>query len=195
MRLKDMPPELAAKRREVLRKLNGTPERKQYMREWYAANKSRHRELGRKWQSENRERYLELCKIKYRRNLEENKRKHRALYHQARGTPLMITKGLYGGVARRARRAKIALTITKTWILGRVNAGICEVSGLPFVCGDGIHHPFSPTIDRIRRDDGYTPENSRLVLWAINNLKGTGDDATMWAIVDAMVANRAKLAQ
>lgn len=192
MKLKDMTPEEAERRRETLRRYNGKPERKEYMRAWYEKNRERHRELGRKWQRENHEYSLALHRDGYRRNRTARLEKGRGAYHRDKLTPKMIVKNLMGGARRRAREGGIEFTLTKEWVLEKVLAGVCEVSGLKFEPGNGLHHPMSPSLDKISRDAGYTPENTRLVIWAVNNLKGVGTDETMWKVVEAMISNRSK---
>lgn len=192
MKMKDMTPEEAERRRETLRRYNNKPERKAYMRSWYEKNQERHRELGRKWREENHEYHLALHRDGYRRNRAARLESHRSAYHRDKLTPKMIVKNLWGGANRRAREAGIEFTLTKEWVMDKVQAGVCELSGLKFEPGSRLHHPMSPSLDRIRRDAGYTPDNTRLVIWAVNNLKGVGTDETMWKVVEAMISNRNK---
>lgn len=192
MKLRDMSPEAAERRRATLQKYNNTPERKEYLRDWYQKNKERHRALGRKWQEENREYSRALSRDGYRRNRSVRLERGRAAYHRNKLSPAMIVKNLWGGAKRRARENGIEFGLTKSWVMERVVAGVCEVSGIRFEPGDGKHHPLSPTIDRIDRSRGYTEDNARLVIWAVNNLKGVGDDDTMWKVVEAMISNRNK---
>jgi hypothetical protein len=180
------------RRREVMRRYNNKPERKAYMREWYEKNKERHRELGRKWQRENLEYSRALVRDGYRRNRTKRLEKGRNLYHRDKLTPKMIVKNLWGGAKRRARENGIEFSLSKEWVLEQVNSGVCAVSGLAFEPGSGLHHPMSPSLDRISRDFGYTQENTRLVIWAVNNLKGIGSDETMWKVVEAMIEHRKK---
>lgn len=195
MKLKDMPPELAERRRDVIRKYNAKPERKAYMRAWYEKNKDRHQELGKKWRDDNHEYHLALHRDGYRRNRKIRLERSRVAYHRDKLEPKLIAKSLWGGAKRRARNEGLEFTLTKEWVMRLVVGGVCEVSGIRFEPGNGIHHPLSPSIDRIDRGYGYTEENSRLVIWAVNNLKGTGDDNTMWKVVEAMISNRNKRGQ
>lgn len=49
-----------------------------------------------------------------------------------------------------------------------VDAGVCEISGLPFATGARFRDPRSPSIDRIKPELGYVSGNVRIVLWALN---------------------------
>ena len=56
----------------------------------------------------------------------------------------------------------------------------CEVSGVPFsglIVPGCRKRPFIPSFDRIRAKEGYTPDNVRLVCWAVNlAISEWGDD-------------------
>lgn len=75
------------------------------------------------------------------------------------------------GCARvRAKKKGLDLAITQEWIEHRLAKGSCEVTGLSFVYvrGERRKHPHSPSIDRIDNSLGYTPDNCRVVVWALN---------------------------
>jgi hypothetical protein len=58
-------------------------------------------------------------------------------------------------------------TITREWIISKLPEG-CPISGLPFEYTGASHNPRSPSLDRIDNALPYTPENTRVVLWAVN---------------------------
>lgn len=75
----------------------------------------------------------------------------------------------------------IECTLTLEWVEQKL-AGVCEVTGLPFVFDQG-RHAFMPSIDRIDSSKGHTPENCRAVLWIINAAKNDlGEDAFQSAL-------------
>lgn len=49
---------------------------------------------------------------------------------------------------------------------------------------------FSPSIDRIVPALGYTPENCRFILWAVNAFKHDGTDDDMYRVAEALIAAR-----
>lgn len=193
MKLRDISDEEAERRRESLRKYNNKPERKQYMRQWYQANRERIRADIAQQRKDDPEKFRRWYRKSNQKNRAEDRVRARALYHRDKTKPEMVVKNLFAGTVRRAKERGIAHTITKEWLMERVVAGVCEVTGLRFSLGDGFHHMWSPTIDRIDRNEGYTKENSRLVLWAFNNFKGVGTDEMVLEIAEAIIRNSHKL--
>lgn len=96
---------------------------------------------------------------------------------------------LLRGAAGRAAKSGVEFTLTREWAQARWT-GFCEVSGLPFLVKD-IDRPgpkfFSPSIDQIRPKGGYTPDNCRFVLWAVNAFKQDATDAEMMLVAKAIV--------
>jgi len=69
----------------------------------------------------------------------------------------------------RAKAKRLPFDLTPEWVEERLSRGVCEVSGLPFELGSfGRKHPYAPSLDRIDSTKGYTPDNCRVVLWAVN---------------------------
>jgi hypothetical protein len=86
--------------------------------------------------------------------------------------------------------------LTKEWA-ERTFTGYCSLTGLPFInraqgpAGKSGGVAYSPSIDRINPLKGYTQDNCRWVLFAVNSLKGTMTDAEMYHIAAALLAKRA----
>ena len=75
---------------------------------------------------------------------------------------------------RRAASKGMSFSLTRDWVIGRLRRWTCEATGWLFVIQSGRgHHPFAPSIDRINSTRGYTPANCRLVISAVNTIKGT----------------------
>lgn len=90
-------------------------------------------------------------------------------------------KGRAGYLLISAKQRSKNVTITKQWIQERLDRGICEVTGLPFILvSDAIKNPWSPSLDQIRPGQGYTPENTQVVVWIYNVAKGS------WAHEDVL---------
>lgn len=90
----------------------------------------------------------------------------------------------------RAKSRNREFNLTEEWCLARWT-GKCEVCQLPFVIGPaGAPGPrmFAPSIDRINPACGYTQDNCRFVLMAVNSLKHNGTDMDMYRIAAAMLA-------
>lgn len=79
---------------------------------------------------------------------------------------------LFSSCKRRAALSGGSVTITRQWVEDKLEIGVCELTGLPFnFSGRGkfSRQPYAPSIDRKDpQNPDYTPENSRVVLWAIN---------------------------
>lgn len=71
----------------------------------------------------------------------------------------------------------------------RIDAGECEISGLPFNLGGGRTWD-SPSIDRIDPTKGYTLNNVRVVCHAVNSAMGDWGEARMLQIARAIMNRR-----
>lgn len=93
----------------------------------------------------------------------------------------------------RASQHGVPITITVDWVLERLNAGRCEVTDIPFRRSGvvGLRSSFSPSIDRKEPALGYTPENSRLVIWCYNSAKSSGTDEDVMKMAEALVRQKA----
>jgi len=76
---------------------------------------------------------------------------------------------------RSAAIRQIFFDLEPQWFEERLVRGRCELTGLPFVLNQS-RHPFLPSPDRINSDKGYTPDNTRLILWMLNSAKGTATE-------------------
>lgn len=106
------------------------------------------------------------CKKVERQRRKTQRRDYASRWHETlRGTASrMLAK-----VRRRAiQYERGPTTITAEWIAERLARGVCEVSGVAFVLRKGYRGPYVPSVDRRDCSKGYTPENCRLILWALN---------------------------
>ncbi len=93
-------------------------------------------------------------------------------------------------VARyRAKRKRLACGLEPTDIQRRINLGVCELTGISF----DLTTPRSwnaPSLDRINSSLGYTQENTRVVLFALNVMANTWGENRIVQIANAIVAKR-----
>jgi hypothetical protein len=77
---------------------------------------------------------------------------------------------LWRGARERANKKGIEFTLTREWVLKRLATGVCEATGIRFNSETFIGRcgPYSPSIDRIDSSKGYTPDNCRMICWALN---------------------------
>ena len=87
-----------------------------------------------------------------------------------------------------SRRRNSEHTITVEWISEILEKGSCQVTGLPFdmSCGKG-RSPFTPSLDREDSTKGYTPENTRVVIWMYNTAKNVFTDEEVLIMANALV--------
>ncbi len=95
----------------------------------------------------------------------------------------------------RSRKMGHEHDLTVDWALATYT-GVCSLSGIPFVIAahapaakSGLR-PYSPSIDRVSPLRGYTQDNCRWALAAVNSFKGTMSDAEMYHIAEALLAKR-----
>lgn len=72
---------------------------------------------------------------------------------------------------KRARRKRMTWSLTREWLLLRLETGACEATGLKFVLtpvGGAFRHPRCPSIHRVDNRRGYEPDNCQLVICQFN---------------------------
>ena len=81
-------------------------------------------------------------------------------------------KKLVSAAKVRAKKNNSKLEITYEWVAEKIQNGVCELTGLPFDLNspqNTKNNPYSPSLDRIdSKNKDYTPENTRVVLSAVN---------------------------
>ena len=79
---------------------------------------------------------------------------------------------LFRNCKKRAKKHQWDFDLTKEWIKEKIDNGRCELSGEKFNCDVGIFNthfnPFTPSVDRINSSKGYTKDNCRVVIAAVN---------------------------
>ena|SRR3990167_5781953 len=134
------------------------------------------------WALANPEKFREGAHRRDKAYRERNPRKAIIRNAKFRTTAKGAAQYLYSNAKRRAKVSGVAFTITKEWILERVQAGKCEVTGMPFVIANG-RKPWAPSLDKTNPLGGYTPDNVKVVVWMYNTCKwdSTHDDVVAFA--------------
>lgn len=104
--------------------------------------------------------------------------------------PIERARFLYKTVKQRADKRQIDFDLTVEWFEKRLNFGKCEVSKIPFTLdnfGQKWNKFYSPSVDRIDNNKGYTIDNCRLVLFGFNAGKFTATDQDFANLVYALV--------
>ena len=98
-------------------------------------------------------------------------------------------------VARyRARVKGIPCTVTADAVQAAVDAGVCQLTGIPFNL-DGGKTWDSPSLDRKDPKLGYTPRNTRVVLYAVNVMANIWGPEKILEIAKAIMERRRNLSE
>lgn len=174
--------------------------RKEQNKRWRERHWREHRDKRRAWYQANKKTISEKQKI-YRQTLPqeiviERRRRHQQSHKDRENRRYHATRvwlpwlNAFRGSKARAKKHQIPFTLTKEWA-ENTWTGRCTITGIEFVLSTSKSpYLFSPSIDRIIPSAGYTPENSRFVLHAVNALKGAGTDEDMYKIAEALLFHR-----
>lgn len=107
-------------------------------------------------------------------------------YGSVRGRAFMLL--------RRAMASPDGCTLTVEDVIRGIERGFCPATGIRF---DLTHNhqrilgrtrnPYAPSLDRIDPRCGYTPENTRVVIWQYNAMKGEISDEELLLLCHAIV--------
>jgi len=76
-------------------------------------------------------------------------------------------------VKQRAKAQSLDFNLDLEWFKERIERGVCEATGLPFVDSDKPMAPFTHSVDRTDPGKGYTKDNCKMVIWIYNAAKGS----------------------
>lgn len=106
-------------------------------------------------------------------------------------TPKGRATKLLCGIKNNCKRRGVVFSISLADVLPQFEAGICSVTGIPFVFDSPVHQsPFAPSLDRIDPSIGYIPENVRVVIYAYNTAKGIGTDDDVLRMARALLKTK-----
>jgi len=160
------------------------------MRTYHLANREKALQDRRDYRARDPERWRAYDKARYTGERREIKLKESAVQHRRSQLEKPWAK-LIRSALKRSQAKRVPFALTPEW--GEATwTGKCALTGLDFVLGQKGSGPkaFSPSIDRIKPELGYVPENCRFVLWAINAFKAEGDDATMFHLASTLLSFR-----
>jgi hypothetical protein len=195
----------AAKYRDVHRKELNAKARED-ARKYRAENLEKARASSRQSWLDHREERLAKAKAKREeiafRNADNARRRENARANPERerlsgrvnyelGKERQPWSALLKSARERAKTKGLPFSLTDGWARSRWT-GRCEITDIPFslIFGDRPGPRFfSASIDQIVPKAGYTPENCRFVLWAVNALKHDGTDEDMIMVARAIIGN------
>ena len=87
----------------------------------------------------------------------------------------------------RAKKRNIECSLSREWIKSKLQAGICERSGIPFnMNANEGKKPFAPSLDKVDNNEGYNFANTAVVCDAYNRGKGPYPDIDFIAMCCAV---------
>jgi len=135
-----------------------------YAKQWNIENNARNRARQRSYRKQNRARLRESLYRWRAKNKEASLKSDRAWAR----TPSGNAHALLKSARRRAKRYDMPFSLTKDWVQIKLLTGNCELTGIEFDSESAGISPFSPSLDRIKPELGYTEENCRVVCWVLN---------------------------
>lgn len=119
-------------------------------------------------------------------NVLKNKERGSKFYNSIRGRALTLLKS----AQRRASKFSEPIDIDLDFILSKLNLGICDVTGIYFDFEsptETVKNPYAPSIDRKDSTKGYTKENTQIVIWQYNLMKGEISEKELLQICQIIV--------
>ena len=129
----------------------------------------------------------------YQRNKDRWREYHKTWRDAWRSDPKRRAQLILTFTATRAKRKGIDFDLTLDFLLGKIVAGKCEVTGLPFSFAEADRgkkkvHPYAPSVDRIDPHQGYVQSNVRVVVYHYNVAKADFSDNELLVLAHALVA-------
>ena len=125
-------------------------------------------------------------KTAYRREHKELSRKQQRDWRKnSRGAHLRAM------AVTRARKKGIPCSITAEWVQEKIDRGVCELTGIPFNMIASRSWD-SPSLDQIMPAAGYTPENTRVVLFSVNVMMNNWGEQKIIEMANAIRSQRQK---
>lgn len=124
----------------------------------------------------------------YRKNRDRIRGEMRTRAHETRKVTPWTQ--IMAGAKHRAKVANRPFDLTSDWAAARWT-GRCELCGIQFhlMLRNDDMRMFSASIDRIDPKKGYTQDNCRFILFAVNAMRQNGTDADVLRIAGGLVAN------
>lgn len=160
---------------------------REYQKKWYAENRERERAKRRAYREAHKDEAKAQWARRYAANSEtilakarearakdpERMRSYtRAYYGTIRGRAIALLRG----ARQRAARKGVTYDLSLDWLTPKLEAGICEATGRTLEISERAAGPWAPSLDRRRAGEGYTKENTQVVIWAYNLAKGPWSD-------------------
>jgi hypothetical protein len=98
---------------------------------------------------------------------------------------------MWHNAKRRSNKSEAKVTIDVNWIEARLKLGVCELTGLQFDLSSTSKfssNPYAPSLDKIdSKIKDYTPENTRIVLAAVNTALNEYGEVVLFPILKSLL--------
>ena len=182
-----------------------------YEREWRRKNPDRAKQYKREYRQKHRDRINAQEKERYYRDVDLTRarkllwRKGRKEEARARLKAVLdANPNYYRDKTRKSRKAnrawwhhysvkssakkrKVEFSLTVEWFRERLDAGVCEMTGLPFDMKTKRGRN-TPSVDRRDPTGPYSPDNCRMVLWSLNHALSNHGEAYMIDLFRRIIA-------
>lgn len=101
-----------------------------------------------------------------------------------KGKSIPLERELHNNAKCRAALKDVPFELSQNWVRDKLETGVCEVTGIPF--GDR-NTSFTPSLERVSPEKGYTEENTLAVVWIYNRAKGTGSHEDVVRLASALM--------
>lgn len=140
------------------------------------------------------EEYRSTCKScylkKYKYTVSEKGRENWRRYKRSKKG---IITCLLNNAKDRAKRNNLPYELDYEWLEAKIDAGVCELSHLPFVHesrGAFKCSPYAPSIDKINPKDGYTKNNCRVICFCVNMALSDWGEDVLYNMCENLLKNR-----
>lgn len=152
-----------------------------YQKDYWKANSERRLAIQKRYREKHKQTLLEK---------EAARRQANPDYDRVKGKRWRIrnrAKQLWQYANREAAVKDIPFDLTVEWIQKRLDAGLCEVTQLPFdESSTTKFNPYKPSLDKKNPAGGYTQDNVQMVVWVYNLAKGTWSHDVVMTLAKAL---------
>jgi hypothetical protein len=112
---------------------------------------------------------------------------------QYESTPDQKAAKILAGIRTRSKVKNMECNLDRDWLSKKLEAGICELTDLPFKMDSNHACAFSPSVERIIPEKGYTKTNCRVILLGLNALKNSGTYKDALLIAKQFIKNKHRI--
>jgi hypothetical protein len=129
---------------------------------------------------------------KQRRYRQRHPGRQAEIWRKYRATRRGFITQLLHNAMNRAKKSKVAFSISREWVESRIEKGVCDLTRIPFDLepggrGNYSARPFVPSIDRLKPGGNYSEVNCRLICYAVNVALSDWGESVLLKIALAIV--------